>query len=175
MTEGKEEVVIFYWMTREDLLKRPQMTDTWNAWVSQSAVLVKAFRAKKKQQQPNKIKPLSGYWATGKETSVAEAEWGVGQRAVGDRVRKVAYEPSATIKRSGFYSSWEIIGVVGEMTDMIWIIVLKNILSTTNSQSQSVRGQGWKQETVRSTLKYSRCWSGGIGMAITVLAIQAMK
>ena len=41
------------------------------------------------------------------------------QRAVGDEVRRVAYQPSTTIRVLDFIPVWEIIGAIGERTDMV--------------------------------------------------------
>lgn len=41
------------------------------------------------------------------------------QRAVGDEVRRVAYQPSTTVRVLDFIPVWEIMGAIGERTDMV--------------------------------------------------------
>ena len=47
-----------------------------------------------------------------------EAEGGR-QRSVGDEVRRVAYQPSTTVRVLDFIPVWEIMGAIGERTDMV--------------------------------------------------------
>lgn len=56
--------------------------------------------------------------AEGREAEGREAEGGR-QRAVGDEVRRVAYQPSTTIRVLDFIPVWEIMGAIGERTDMV--------------------------------------------------------
>lgn len=59
-----------------------------------------------------------GREAEGREAEGREAEGGR-QRAVGDEVRRVAYQPSTTIRVLDFIPVWEIMGAIGERTDMV--------------------------------------------------------
>lgn len=52
-------------------------------------------------------------WNTGREAE------GGRQRAVGDEVRRVAYQPSTTVRVLDFIPVWEIMGAIGERTDMV--------------------------------------------------------
>ena len=41
------------------------------------------------------------------------------QRTVGDEVRRVAYQPSTTVRVLDFILVWEIMGAIGERMDMV--------------------------------------------------------
>ena len=112
-------------MVRKDCLKRS--TDRDMKCTSELiSCLGKSIPNKKKkgikQKSTAKVKPLSGYHGTagwpvqleqreGVRGREAEGSWRWGQRVV--------YQPPTTVRVLGFIPVWEIMGAIGERTDMV--------------------------------------------------------
>lgn len=75
-----------------------------------------------KQKSTAKVKPLSGYHGiAGWPVQLEQREGVRGREAegIGDEVRRVAYQPSTTVRVLDFIPVWEIMGAIGKRTDMV--------------------------------------------------------
>ena len=90
-------------------------------------------------------------WNRGKESE------GGRQRAVGDEVRRVVYQPPTTVRVLDFIPVWEILGAIGERTDMVWVIVLKNESGRCDKNSGK---DGSKKQDHIKIVQVLRWWYG---------------
>ena len=81
--------------------------------------LGKSIPNKKKRAKTNSHSETSQWISWYSRVASAAGTEGRRQRAVGDEVRRVAYQPSTTVRVLDFIPVWEIMGAIGERTDMV--------------------------------------------------------